>query len=93
MRYEVSQKGPFMNMPVPLSQLSTTEDMLIVDINADEASRNRLFSIGFVPGTIVSFLSKTAFGGPLTFKLRGSKIAIRKNDAECILVQVANSQV
>lgn len=81
-----------MKNSVPLSQLNSAQEVVIVDIDADDASRNRLFSIGFVPGTIVTFLSKTAFGGPLTFKLRGSKIAIRKNDAECILVQPANAQ-
>lgn len=80
-----------MKKPIILSQLNTGPKVVIVEVDADDTNWNRLFSIGFVPGTTVSFLSKTVFGWPLTFKLRVSKIAIRRNDTGCILVQPANA--
>ncbi|NQY75233.1 MAG: ferrous iron transport protein A [Candidatus Margulisbacteria bacterium] len=76
-----------MKKPILLSSLRTKEDMEIVDIDTNESSKNRLFSLGFVPGTVVSYVTKTAFGGPIAFLIQGCRMAIRKQDADCILVK------
>ena len=44
--------------------------------------------LGFTPGTPITLHSKAPFSGPLTMTIRGSKIAIRKEAAECILVNL-----
>ncbi len=69
-----------------LSTIKPNETVTIDAISAPESQYNQLEVLGFIPGTSATLLNKTSFSGPITFKLRGSKIAIRKEDADCILV-------
>ena len=61
----------------------------ILDILATDETRSRLFQIGFTPGTTMSLLNKMPFSGALTFKIRGTKFALRKEDAACLRVEYA----
>jgi Fe2+ transport system protein FeoA len=42
--------------------------------------------LGFVPGTKATIISESIFSGPITVMLRGARVAIRKFEAEQILV-------
>jgi len=46
----------------------------------------RLQEIGFVPGSQINVISKAPFGGPLAIQVKGSTIALRRNEADRILV-------
>lgn len=76
-----------MQQSFSLSEWDTSSEAVVVEVKAPELLRQRLFSMGFVPGTSLSLLAKTAFGGPRVFRLRGGKVAIRKEDAACIFVR------
>ena len=49
----------------------------------------RLESIGFTPGSEISLISFMPFKGPLALKIRGTKYALRHDDAACIQVTPA----
>jgi ferrous iron transport protein A len=48
---------------------------------------NRLYELGLIPGAEVQLFAKVAFGGPIAISLRGSRLALRRQDAECIGVR------
>ena len=52
----------------------------------NETLCRELHEIGFTPGTEVTFVSKGLFGSPLAYSFRGATFALRKHEAEAILV-------
>jgi Fe2+ transport system protein FeoA len=46
----------------------------------------RLLEIGFTPGQEVTIVAKSPFKDPLAVSIRGTIIALRKNEAECIKI-------
>ncbi len=46
----------------------------------------RLMELGFTPGQEVTLLARTLFKDPLAVSVRGTVIALRKNEAECIKI-------
>jgi ferrous iron transport protein A len=46
----------------------------------------RLYELGFLPGERITVRNKTLFGGPLVVEVRGTSVALRRNEALCIKV-------
>ncbi len=46
----------------------------------------RLMELGFTPGQEVSVVAKSPFKDPLAVSVRGTIIALRKTEAECIKI-------
>ena len=69
-----------------LSEIERDETVKIMAINGASKFQERLQEMGLIPGTVVSLISKIAFGGPLALHVRGSKIALRRQDTNQILV-------
>jgi len=59
----------------------------VVGIDAAPSFAERLYELGFVPGAEVELVAKIAFGGPLAVSVRGSRFALRRQDAQCVLVR------
>lgn len=57
-------------------------------LNCDGAIRRRLLDLGIVKGTNILPILKSPSGDPTAFVIRGSIIALRKEDASLILVNV-----
>lgn len=76
-------------MAVKSSELKVNQPILITDILGSESIRLRLMEAGFTPDTEITLTSRLPFGGPLTFRCHGTKIAIRAEDAQFILGQYA----
>lgn len=68
------------------SQLKVGEKATIIDIDNDHPSARRILEVGFTPGEEIELMYKPLFNDPLAFSVRGALIAIRKNEANCILV-------
>lgn len=66
------------------ADLNFGEKGIIDTIDFDHPSFQRIIEIGFTPGQEIELLNKSIFNDPLTFSLRGTMIAIRKNEAESI---------
>lgn len=67
-----------------LASLVPGQEAVVASLTGPDALRRRLMEIGFVPGSAVRFEMATPFGDPLVFTLRGSKIALRRSEAQCI---------
>lgn len=75
-------KGLKMNK---LSEIKRKKTITIESIQNHECAED-LEILGFIPGTVATVISESIFSGPVTVKLRGARVAIRKFDAEQILV-------
>jgi ferrous iron transport protein A len=68
------------------SELNFGEKGIIKDINTLNPSYKRIIEIGFTPGQEIQLVNTSIFNDPLTFSLRGTLIALRKNQADCIIL-------
>lgn len=68
------------------SELNFGEKGIIKDINTLHPSYRRIIEIGFTPGQEIELVNASIFNDPLTFSLRGTLIALRKIQADCIIV-------
>ncbi len=68
------------------SELNFGEKVIIYSLDGNHPSCRRILEFGFTPGQEIELVSKSAFNDPLAFAVRGTLIAIRKNEAECIKV-------
>lgn len=66
------------------ADLNFGEKAIIDEIDFNHPSFRRIIEIGFTPGQEIELLNKSVFNDPLAFSLRGTMIAIRKNEAESI---------
>ena len=68
------------------SELNFGERAIILDVDNTHPSFRRLLEIGFTPGQEIELVNSSAFNDPLAFSLRGTLIAIRKHEANCIIL-------
>ncbi len=74
----------------PLSMLTAGESGRIAAINADHHTVSRLHSTGFSVQTHVQMLQNTG-KGPLIVFVRGSEVALGRNEANNIMITGKNS--
>lgn len=70
-----------------LDQLEIGQKAVIVQVN-DSPLKTRLIDLGFGPESIVECRLRSPFGDPTAYKIKGSLIAIRKDDAKSVTVNV-----
>ena len=75
-------------MWMKLSDIKVGEEARVTDIRVNGDIKRRLYDIGLIPGTIVKAVMQSPFGEPIAYNIRGSIIAIRKEDTSKILVEV-----
>jgi len=69
-----------------LSSLKEGESCNIIEIMPTGAMVNRLKELGFTCGARVECLRRSFSGDPTAYLVKGTVIALRKNDAEGIIV-------
>jgi ferrous iron transport protein A len=72
-----------------LSDVTIRESVRIVEIVDGSLERDRLADLGFLPGTIIQRVGQAPAGDPLVFLIRGLRLAMRRSDAKCIVVEPA----
>jgi ferrous iron transport protein A len=68
------------------AELKFGEKVIIDDVDTDHPSSRRILEIGFTPGQQIELINISAFNDPMAFSVRGTLIAIRRNEAHCIKV-------
>jgi ferrous iron transport protein A len=68
------------------SQLGFGEKGIIADIDPSHPSSSRIIEIGFTPGQEIELVNSSIFNDPIAFSIRGTLIAVRKNEADCIIL-------
>lgn len=74
-----------MNMKTA-AELIDGEKVIISDLDHSHPSFRRLLEVGFTPGQEIQLLNTSTFNDPMAFSIRGTVIAIRRNEAGCIIV-------
>lgn len=69
-----------------LSELPAGAKGIILDYQGGRGLRNRLVSIGFTPGALVS-MTQNYGRGPLIVTLRGARVALGRGEAARIIVE------
>ena len=69
-----------------LSGLLPDEKCRVLSINSGEEIRRRLLDMGLIPGTSVSCVFKSPWGDPSAYLIRGALVALRREDADKIIV-------
>ena len=75
-----------MNSPA-LTDMKKGDREVIKGIAGSELLNLRLSEIGFVPGSQVTMMYSTPFGDPIIYQVRGSQIALRNEEAKCVLIK------
>lgn len=76
----------FRQDPKDLSQVGLGCKCKIITLNLDGLLRRRIMDLGIIPGTIVECIRKGPSGDPTAYQVRGSTIALRREDAAKIRV-------
>ena len=71
-----------------LNKLDVGEIATVNGIFAEKEMRQRLEDLGIVEGTQIKCLMKSPLGDPTAFLIRGSVIALRREDSKNIGVSV-----
>jgi ferrous iron transport protein A len=69
------------------AELKVGEKVFISDIDESHPSHKRLIEIGFTPGQQIELINKSIFNDPVAFSIRGSLVAMRRSEADCILIK------
>lgn len=68
------------------AELKFGEKAVIKDVDNSHPSSHRILEIGFTPGQEIELLNKSVFDDPIALSIRGTIVAIRKNEASCIII-------
>lgn len=68
------------------AELKSGEKGMIDFIDESHPSARRILEVGFTPGQEIQLISKSVFSDPIAYSIRGTLIAIRKSEAECIKI-------
>ena len=69
-----------------LSGIRLGERVLVAKLCAKETMYRRLLDIGFTEGAAVTCLYPSPFGDPRAYLIRGTVIALRKEDADGVMI-------
>lgn len=73
---------------IHLTDLPIDTEAKVLNLNCSGMVRRRLLDLGIVKGTLITPILKSPSGDPTAFLIRGSTIAIRKEDASLIDVKL-----
>jgi ferrous iron transport protein A len=71
---------------VPLSQISVGCAAKIAGLELNGLLRRRIQDLGLIPGTTVECIRRGPAGDPTAYAVRGTTVALRKEDANLINV-------
>ncbi len=67
-----------------LDKLDINNNAVILNLNCKGDLRRRLLDLGLVNGTNIKAIFKSPLGNPVAYEIRGSTIALRKEDSKLI---------
>lgn len=70
-----------------LADLAKGESRTVVSVRGENAITRRLMEMGVIPGVAVRMVKSAPFGDPLEIKVRGYSLALRRNEAESVVLE------
>ena len=71
---------------ISLNDLKMEEEGIIQEIKCKDNIKRRLLDLGLIEGTTVKLILISPFKDPKAYDVRGTTIALRKEDAEKIFI-------
>jgi ferrous iron transport protein A len=71
-----------------LSEIEPGVVVRVTLVNGDERISKRLMEMGIVPGVNIKVIKSAPFGDPIEVKILGYNLALRKNEANYIEVDL-----
>lgn len=71
---------------ISLNDLKMEEEGIIQEIKCKDNIKRRLLDLGLIEGTAVKLILISPFKDPKAYDVRGTTIALRKEDAEKIFI-------
>ncbi|MBP7997911.1 MAG: ferrous iron transport protein A [Chloroflexi bacterium] len=79
-----------MNHPLlTLDQLPHNQTAIVTNLTCEGPERRRLLDLGLTPGTQVVIEMGNPLGDPIAYLIRGSVIALRRDQAQHIQITVS----
>jgi Fe2+ transport system protein FeoA/Mn-dependent DtxR family transcriptional regulator len=79
-------------LPVPLGELPAGSQTRVVEIRGGGKHQRRLLDMGFVPGAEVTVIRKAPLGDPVEYRVKGTAVALRREDADTVLVEESGNE-
>jgi len=73
--------------PVPMGTLAVGSRAQIVELVGSGKLQRRMLSMGFVPGAEVTVIRQAPLGDPLQYRVKKANIALRRDEANTLLVK------
>jgi len=73
---------------IGLAELPIGRTGVVLALQAEGLPRRRLLDLGLVPGTKVEAVRRSPAGDPIAFRIRGAVIALRKEEAQQVLLNM-----
>ncbi|MFW5976635.1 MAG: FeoA family protein [Bacillota bacterium] len=70
-----------------LTDLENGDKVSITKLSANGKKRRRLLDLGLIPGTKIKAIRKSPSGDPTAYLIRGSILALRKEETDLVLVK------
>lgn len=70
-----------------LRQVPVGASAIVKKLNVEGSLKRRLMDMGITKGVELLVQREAPFGDPLEIRLRGFALALRKSEAECIVVE------
>lgn len=73
---------------ISLKNLPVGKSGKVINLICKKSKRRRLLDLGITPNTIIRNERVSPSGNPIAFNIRGTVIALRKEEAEEILITI-----
>ena len=70
-----------------LGEVEVGSTVKVVKIQGEGAYKRRIMDMGLTKGTSLYIRKVAPLGDPVEITVRGYELSVRKNDAECVLVE------
>jgi Fe2+ transport system protein FeoA/Mn-dependent DtxR family transcriptional regulator len=74
-------------LPVPLGELPVGSRARVAEVQGVGKHQRRMLDMGFVPGAGVTVVRRAPLGDPVEYRVKGTAVALRREDADSILVE------
>lgn len=71
-----------------LRQMNIGESGKVVSVNGSSDAKRRMIDLGITPGASILLKKYAPLGDPMEIRVRGYNVALRKSEAEIIVVEV-----
>jgi len=75
-----------------LDQIGIGLSAIVTNLHSVDAERRRLLDLGILPGTRIETVMRSPLGDPIAYRIRGSVVALRREQARMIEVQTPLEQ-